>query len=246
MKLQNITWSKIKYYLIKNLDLIGVSVFFIFILYFNSDLKSKVDDLTLQNSVLSYQMISYRNSDSLHVAKIAVISSEKTKQFLKIQSKDSMILQLQQIIKKNKKTLTQPGSSTSLIDSQTSIKGVIPTTIEVKKTPVEKGEDFPEYTSSIVNSWIDLAISAKPDSTSFDLKVRNKYSVIIGQDKNGSFAEVTNYNPYTETVDMRTYSVLMPKKKKLSLGLHAGYGIVGLGFGPYMGIGLNYDLINLK
>ena len=207
--------------------------------------NKKINNLTLENKAVFLQLKTYRNSDSLHVAQIQVLTSENSKQFLKMRTQDSMIMKLQDVVKDYKNKLQKPGTSATVITSTTTVEGTMPTQVVQGTTPVAK-ESFPQYNSSRQTKWIDLAIQARRDSTSFQLKVRNEYSVVLGYEKRKPFAEVTNYNPYTETTDMRTYSVFVSPPKRISLGIHAGYGVVGTKFGPYIGIGLNYDLINIK
>lgn len=205
------------------------------------------DKLILQNKVLTVQMRSYRDKDSLNIAVIEVFQSDKGKDLLKIKSQDSSILFLQLEVKRYKSQIKEPGSSVTTITNSTDLHGSTPTIVtSVKPTvTVDTKPVFPTYSANKSNDWIKLYIEARHDSTHFDLKVINKYSVVIGYDKKVPFAQVKNFNPYTETTDLRTFQVSVPKPKRISLGVHAGYGIVGMGFGPYIGVGVNYDLINL-
>ena len=90
-------------------------------------------------------------------------------------------------------------------------------------------------------------VVASHDSTKLDLKIKNEYSIIIGEEKDGflkkkSFVEIINKNPYSMTESLRTYEVSQ-KKKKFSIGPYIGYGI-GVNFIPQatVGIGLTYSL----
>lgn len=209
------------------------------IFQFLDSLAVKQDNLKLINS-LDAKMVTYRTQEGLHVAKIQVMQTEKTRDFLKIKSQDTLIQLLQGEIQKNKKLLKKPGSSVTAIVTSTDFTLTTPTVV------TGLGTSSPLYSSKYSSEWIDYVILASKDSVNFDLHLRNKYMVVLGFEKKVPYATVTNYNPYTETVDMKTYSVFVPPPKRLSLGIQAGYGIVGIGFGPYLGIGLNYDLINLR
>ena len=244
---ENFTWERVRFY-VKKYETVILSILVVLFL-FSTEMKScskqkKIDALTLENKAAFLVMTTYRNSDSLHVANIEVLTSENNKQFLKMKSQDTTILKLQAVVKDYKKKLQEPVTSATVISNTTSISGTIPTNIVPSTTSVEKG-GFPTYESNKTSKWIDLYIKAAHDSTHFDLKIRNEYSVVLGYDKKKPFAEVTNYNPFTETTDMRTYSVFVPKPKRISLAAHVGYGIVGAGFGPSITVGLSYDLINL-
>lgn len=247
LNLKNFTWEKVRFYLEKYGSLIVIGLLLLAV--FTGEISSckqqkKIDDLTLENKAAFLVMTSYRNSDSLHVAKIEVLTSENNKQFLKMKSNDSTILKLQEVVKDYKNKLQKPGTSATIISNTTTIDDTVPTTIVPNTTPVEK-ENFPSYESTKNTKWLDLYILARHDSTSYKLKIRNEYSVVLGYDKKKPFAEVTNYNPFTETTDMRTYSVFVPKPKRISLAAHVGYGIIGAGFGPSITVGISYDLINL-
>lgn len=209
--------------------------------------NNQSDKLLLENKTLTVQMKSYRDKDSLNIATIEVFKSDKGKDLLKIKSQDSSILFLQSEVKKYKSQIKEPGSSVTTVTNSTNLHGTTPTTV-LPASPVIAGNTnptFPTYTADKSNDWIKLHIQARHDSTHFDLKVINKYSVVIGYDKKVPFAQVKNFNPYTETTDLRTFQVSVPKAKRFSLGVQVGFGIVGTKFGPYIGVGGNYDLINL-
>ena len=63
--------------------------------------KDTIKDYTNTINALSDTMITYRTKDGLQISKINLIETEKTKQFLEIQSKDTEILKLQEEVKKN-------------------------------------------------------------------------------------------------------------------------------------------------
>lgn len=200
------------------------------------------DHMALINS-LNATMVTYRNTEGLQLAKIQVMETEKSKNFLNIKSKDALILLLQDEIKKNKSMVSKPGSSVTAIDVTTDFQVTVPTQI-VK--PEIKSE-FPSYASKYGDLWIKFNILAKQDSTNFKLVIKNRYTVIVGYEKNTPYALVKNFNPYSVTSDMKTYAVSIPKPKRLSFGINIGYGISGAtGLFPYVGLGLNYDLVNLR
>lgn len=77
------------------------------------------------------------------------------------------------------------------------------------------------------------------------LKIPNTISFAIGEKKTGFFktetkVNVVNSNPYVKTTGLDTYTYSQ-RKKRLGIGLSAGYGIKGV----YIGIGINYNLLYL-
>ena len=245
---KNFTWDEIRLLNAKIRPFYSLAILLLSIVIIIQILNyygDKEKDLKLINNMVTAKMVTYRNSDSLQVAKILVFQADKAKDFTKIKSQDSVIQFLQSEVQKYKGMIKKPGSSVTAISNTTNMNGSIPTTVTQANPAIPQKTNFPVYTAQKHNIWLDLDIIAKVDSIHYDLKVRNKYSVVLGYEKGLPIAMVTNYNPYTETTDMKAYSVMVPKPKRFSLGVHAGYGIVGMGFGPYFGVGINYDLINL-
>jgi len=85
-----------------------------------------------------------------------------------------------------------------------------------------------------------------------NLKVKNRYDIVIGFEKTKMFKPkkpyviVTNHNPYSMTKDLRTYQVKGYEPKRFGIGLNAGYGIgLDLKPQPYIGVGLNFNIIEL-
>jgi hypothetical protein len=237
-------WSKIKG---ENIYIKAGLVFFIiaFIghIYFNG-MNDKIKAIELKYQMATDKMVTYRNADSTHVSRISVLQDENARVLLKTKSKDSSILFLQAEVKKYKGKIKEPGSSVTTITNNTSAHGTSPTTIPNPVSP--SPTVYPVYNSIFNSEWISLAINARHDSTNWKLRIINKYSVVIGFEKGKPFAEVTNKNPYTETTSLRSYEVTVPKPKRVGIGFQAGYGVTKNGIGPFVGIGLSYNLIQIK
>lgn len=171
---------------------------------------------------LSDSLFYYKNKEGQDVAKINSLVTENANQFLEIQTKDSIILELQKEVKRNKSKI-KDGGSVTIVKTETVIDTLF----------LNNDSDY-HYS----DKWIDWNLSLR-DSIEFDLSVRNDYSIVIGREKSQYYAEITNQNPYTKTNVFRTYQVTMPKPKKFGLGIQVGYGFEG----PYIGIGIQYNLI---
>lgn len=234
-------WNKVKVSRIF-WEIVVIAIIALVVWFYIKHLTNQNRKLDLQYKVATETMISYRDKDSLNVAKIAVFEVEKRRDFLKIKSKDSMVVFLQGEVKKYKSQIKEPGSTVTTTTSNTTNSGTIPNN---PTTPTVQGKS-PEYISNFSNPWIDLAIHAKVDSTSYKLTIRNKYSILIGTEKGKTFAQITNFNPYTETTDLRTYQVTIPKVKRIGIGIQGGYGIGAGGLTPYIGVGISYNVLFLK
>jgi len=235
-------WTKTSPYRIPFMVIITIIV--IAILYFSArNAKNKALELQLKYDVATAQMKTFKDKDSTQTAQILVFEASSKRDFLKIKSSDSTIIFLQSEVKKYKNQIKEPGSSVTTATSTTNNSGTLPTHVT---NPVPTNTVSPIYSANKTNAWIDLAISATKDSISYKLAVRNKYSVIIGYEKGLPTAIIKNYNPYTETTDMKSYQVTMPKTKRLGIGLQGGYGFGSGGLTPYVGIGVSYNIFFLK
>ena len=82
---------------------------------------------------------------------------------------------------------------------------------------------YPTYRSSFdKDGWVKGNIIARVDSTQIDLKIKNAYGVVLGQEKTGflglgkpkTFVDVLSYNPYSESTAVRALQVQLPKQNK--------------------------------
>lgn len=217
-------------------------------------------------NALQDTMTTYRTKDGVQVTRISLIETEKASMFLDIKSKDDVIVKLQEEIKKNKNRLGKSGSVT-VIENTTELNTVDTTYITSKDTIIRNDIVFvyPEYSSLIKKGfrkdssyWITANVKTNKDSIDFELEIQNSYIVTLGKEKTKgfkslfkpkiSFAEVTNENPYTSTKTIRAYQVKVPKPKRLGIGFHVGYGLILDKvpiFRPYIGVGINYNIIEI-
>jgi hypothetical protein len=216
-------------------------------------------------NALTDSVETFKNAHNQNVAKISILETGKVKDFLKIKSQDKEIIKLQADVKANKKRLGNNGSVTNF-DSTTDINISVPTgSTASKDTLIAKGtlgtpdtlKIYPEYKSSInLGKWVVAKIIANKDSTSLTQTIENEYTLVLGREpvkRTGflgfgkdykSFAEVTNLNPYSKTSTIRSYRVVdNVKVKRVSLGVQVGYS--PLTKQPYVGAGLQYNIVNL-
>lgn len=193
----------------------------------------------------------YKNKHGQDVATISVLKASSTKDFLKLKSKDVEIQELQQVVKDYKSKLKKPGSSVTNITGVTRVDTVTITKVTPKDTVIVDGITYvyPEYSDSLINAWIEYRASMNRDSAKLNLKITNKYSVIIGQEgglfkKKRAFVDVINYNPYSTVEKVRTFQVSQPKPKRFGLGVSVGMAVnPDLKLTPYLGVGVHYNLI---
>ena len=228
---------------------IAILMVIIAILYF-TNISYQKEAKENANLVISLNdtLKTWKDKDSLSHAKIQIIETERTKDFLSLQSKDEEIIKLQKTVKQYEKQIKNQGSVTNFA-SETKI-----ITKDSLVTDSVCGKCSFYFSNS--NPWYSVDASVYPTETpnqlslSLDLKVKNEYSVIVGEEKQGlfkkpkPFVEVLNHNPYSETESLRTYQVSNNVRvKRFGIGPNISVGFNDKGFSWFIGIGLQYNLI---
>lgn len=205
---------------------------------------------------LTDSLKTYRLKDSSHVAKITTLKTLKTKDFLKLKSKDKEIISLQNKVREYKKSIKKSGSLVSTFKAKTSI--AVKTKTEIESSDSIKGKDslvyiYPTYKSELsLGKWVSGTAIASKDSTILTFNIHDEYDVVNGYEgkwyqKKKPFSLVRTYNPYNTIKTHRTYQVSGVRPKKLGIGVHVGYGgtIVDgiIKTGLQGGAGINWNLI---
>ena len=191
-----------------------------------------------------------RNKEGQETASIKVIQAEREIALMKLEAKDTIIHWLQETVKEYRGAL----NTAIVLRNQTASKGYTGTTV-IRDTVTINGEtkiaDF--YETKWSNKWEEGYILARPDSIFRNIKVKNDYQITLGGVSNGWFkpkeyeVQVLNLNPNTSTRELRSFQVTN-KPKRISIGLQAGYGLGLLDFKPqpYVGLGVQFNLIGVK
>ena len=126
------------------------------------------------------------------------------------------ILRLQQLVKKN--TL-----SATIIKTETKGHVHIKTELTFRDSShvVTNDTIYPDYSGSVQNKWVNIAVMATKDSLYTDYHFFNEYEITQELKKEGHWpfrkqvpiVKVHNLNPYTETTGIASYAVQVPKKK---------------------------------
>lgn len=179
------------------------------------------------NDSISY----YRDVEGILHSKISVIEDDY---FLKLKLKDKEIVELQDLVKKYKNV-----KSATIIKTETKIVEKI-----VNKTVLDTISNTPIYESSFnLKDYIWGNIVAKKDTTDIKINIKNDFNIVTYKERGKLVLDVSDKNPYSVTKVQRNY-INLPKQKKFGLGVNAGYGISKSGLSPYIGLGVNYNLIN--
>jgi hypothetical protein len=233
--------------------MIIVGVVLAILLYLDkcSGTRNKVDELNSVIAALNDSVRYYKNQDSNNVATIRTIQTEKTKTFLQLQTKDREVQELQATVKEYKSKLVAGSSVTNAL-LETLSKTTSPTIIT--KTDTVRGNDsvvylYPTYKDTAKakdKKWIDYTVIANKDSITLDLDIKNKFSVIVGEEKGKPFADVVTENPFTKVKTLRTYQVTVPKPKRIGIGPSFGYGFSdSFKRQFFLGVSIHYDILRL-
>lgn len=208
------------------LVIIGALVLFISALaWISFERQNKINEQVGLLSSLNDTIAVWKDKDGLNHAKIEVITTQSVKDFLAIKNLTGENKKLQESVEKYKKQIKNGGSVTN-ITTETKVKTKTPTVVTTEPKTDKDGvvTQRPVYTSKFdLDGWVVGTTRATADSTEIDLKVRNEYTVVIGEDKTGflglgkakPFVEVTNLNKYSETTSLKTYNVDVKNKKKV-------------------------------
>ena len=179
------------------------------------------------NDSISY----YKDVEGVLHSKISVIEDDY---FLKLKLKDKEIVELQDLVKKYKNV-----KSATIIKTETKIVEKT-----VNKTVLDTISNTPIYESSFnLKDYIWGDIVEKKDTTDIKINIKNDFNIVTYKEKGKLVLDVSDKNPYSITKSQRSY-INLPKQKKFGLGVNVGYGISKSGLSPYIGLGVNYNLIN--
>ena len=215
--------------------------------------KSKfVDQEELYNAVTG-SIKTWKDKDSLNNAKIQIMQTEKAGDFLKLQNLEGVNLELQNLIKSQDKKI-EDLTAALVIESNTIYTDTLRMFYPIGGDTIVFSKSV--LLDSISNEWIDAMFGFNRGFSYLDVNIKNKYEIVMGFEGGNLFkrgipyATITNLNPYTSTKEMRVYQVRVPKQKRFGLGFQAGFGGIydiqhkSIGYGPYIGIGINYNVIN--
>lgn len=203
------------------------------------------------NQALGDELELIRNEKGQQEASIAVLTAQKEDALLQLRSKDTVIQWLQETVKDYKGALNTAIVLNNTTETQGTTQTVIIRDTVIREGKVVRIQDF--YETSWSNRWEDGYILATPDSIMRDIKVKNEYEITLGAVKNPLFkpkeyeVRVVNLNPNTSTRELRSFQV-KAKPKRVSIGLQLGYGVGLIDFKPqpYVGVGVQLNLLAIK
>lgn len=179
---------------------------------------------------LNDSLQSYRDKEGKMISRISSIEVDNMSFFKQLQVKDKTIQDLQKLVKKG--TL-----AASIIKTETKVDTVF------KTTKIKDTVNITYETDFDVQGWIWGTVAINKDTTALRIFTRDQYDIRLSKEKDGTYIDVINHNPFSTTQEVRSVYKL-PKPKKWDLNVSAGYGITPEGLKPYIGIGIGRTLIS--
>lgn len=258
MKKEELQVEKQNFKYIKFATVAILAIFAVFSFLKGCEAEKKLVDIQALNKALGDSLKTWRDKEGNYVANITLLESEKTDLFTKLNTADSTVNKLQDLVKKYKKQLDKKGSATVITtdaDIQISEPTIVYRDTSKPCDPIYKSNFEIKGTGKYEKTkWVWGTVNATKDTTSVNLKFHEEIDVVIGQEKTGflglgkprSFAEVTLHNPYNKVSTLRSYSTKPLPAKKFGIGPTVAYGL-GTGFTPqiFVGIGVNWSIIKL-
>lgn len=229
---------------------LAIATIILFLLLKNE--SDKLEEVNTLNEQLGAELKQTVTKYGEQVSQIQTLQGMSENAFLQLNSKDSTIISLQNMVENYKGKLR---SATLILNTTSSIGNIATDAITYHDTIIKDSiiYIYPTYTSNWSNKWETGLISATRDSIMRDIKITNEYEITLGDVKNGFLKKKTNevivknLNPNTLTDEIKTFEVIQ-KDKRVNLSAQAGYGI-GLNNmrpTPYVGFGISFSLIGIK
>lgn len=237
---------------IKNITGITIIVVLAILLMFQCNGRKEAEQTTANYEALQDTLHKTRNKNGELTVTISTLQDESYAALLMLKSNDSTVAWLKREVQKHKDLLKAKGSSVTVIGSTTTFTDNIGT-IVIFKDSIRGDTIYPTYTAkSRDTTWIKYDVTMNRKSTEIKLTVKDKYSVILGDEREKWYkprkpvALVTSSNPYTNITEMRAFQVVdKTKPKRIAIGLHVGYGMTIYGLSPVVSVGVNFDAIRI-
>lgn len=168
----------------------------------------------------------FKNKYNEEVAQNVLILSQRDAFKKMYFAKDADYKRLQDIVDKNTIGAT-------IIKNNTSFNNSVKTEIKWDTVKLDGEKVYPTYKRTFKNKWIADTIVADKDSVKLNIVVYNEYEVIQKWERPKWYKakqptiEVTNKNPYTQTVALKSFALKPPKPKRwafFTAGLIVGAG----------------------
>ncbi len=184
-------------------------------------------------------------------ATIDALQAGSAKDLLSMETKDSTIMRLQEVVDGFEGNI----SSATVVSSESFDVGTTASTIiRVDTFYTDTGMVvFQVYKSAWDEKWSIGSIIASKDSISRSIKIKNEFDITVGWADKGWLKKdefevaILNKNPNTVVTELQTFKV-EPPKKRWSVGPAVGYGVLinknGISSGWIAGGTISYTIFS--
>jgi len=239
-------------------QIIGTSIGIIAILILIIILMQKCSSV---NTSVIVDVDSYKQQINAKEGKIQVLTNEiinlKDLQANLAKSNDATLKFLSDELKRAKDIIKKSGNVT-VFTSTTQLQGETITIIDT----VFSIDTFIFRSQYVINDtpWIYATFIEKDSNLSYNIELRDRYSLILGKSKLKGIknlfkpfepiAMIKTQNPYNKIDSVISYSIKDAMPSKFGIGASIGYGLAvnqnGITPTPFIGVSLNYNLIQFK
>lgn len=241
---------------IKTILIIALAALAIFFWWRSKSNYDKFEEQIALTEIANDSLKTWIDKEGVQRARIRAFETRETETFLRFKTTDSLIIALQGVVKNFEKELKNSGSAT-VFRTETRVDTFLVGDIQVLPGDTIRRDSFielyPKYVREFdLGGWITGEITMGLDTLKLTGKSKNEYTVVIGEEKQKgwfkkplAFVDVSNANPFSETVAVRTYKVKKEKKRvQVGIGAYTGYGATRIRDGTIVsGIQLGGGLI---
>lgn len=209
-----------------NLLNIIFSIALIALVAMNIKTCGKLSDIEQINFAKEDTLQTIKNKHGQYESTIAIMNGTVADLKKLNAGKDSAILKLQKMVDRHTISATVHGTVTG--------NTVISNSVITNYDTVLKNDSikiYPVYQTQFKNKWENFHITATKDSIKIKYKVFNEFDYVVRDNRVKWYKQrvpqitVTNINPNTETLELKSFSVKAPKGQKILL--FSGGAIVG-------------------
>jgi len=201
------------------------------------NIKEQQNIIAEKNSKIEY----YKNDLGTETAKRVAVEASKKK--LK-ESYDEEIKEL-----KRRHSIKLSSLESAILASTAT---VVTDTVEVHYTDtVLVNEELPTFTFSKTDVYHSISGSFYNGRINYEFSAFDSLSFVFHYNRTGFLGmgprelvvEGSSSNPYTKIDGIKGIKVGVERRRPFGIGITAGYGITDSGIGPFIGVGLTYNIV---
>ena len=205
-------------------------------LFFNLKQCNRIDEQSNLLQVLNDTLKTYKDKNGYYIAEKKTFETRYIKTLQQLKTKDSLIMFLQEVVKDYRNRLT--GGSVTVVKT----RYIHDTIVKTDTLPIKKA-----FQLDYRDAWMFATVFVDTTKTRWRFDLKNDMAIVVARDRGLFSNSYTTYirtkNPYLKVTGLQSYRKKI-KIPRITVGVQAGYGMTKSGLGPYIGVGVNYSLLN--